>query len=79
MIDKEKIPNDILDAINYLERQLFEDIKITNEKTPSPTAPVGEQIAHALRANRLQADTNFIEELRNNYLFAKEINEKRTQ
>lgn len=68
-----EIPNDIPEAIDYLQRQHTESISSTEANAPSPDAPVGQQIAFALRAKRLEAEGEFIDELIESYTFSKII------
>ena len=62
--ERDKIPDKLDDAIDHLEAGLSKEIAAVEADTPDPLAPVGEQIAHALRAKRLEADGEFIDELR---------------
>lgn len=69
----QQIPDDLSEAITFLEVELQSEIAAIDQNSPSETAPVGVQIAHALRANRLRADSEFINMLRENRDFLTSI------
>ncbi len=60
----DRIPDDLEQAIPFLEAGLRENTALVEANDPGPAGPIGLQIANALRANRLSADGDFIDNLR---------------
>ena len=71
-----RIPDNLGAAIVHLEEELREDVAEVQAAAPPPDAPVGEQIAHARRAKRLEGDNQFIEELREHKGFVEGLPDK---
>lgn len=56
----EQIPNNLDEAVGYLEAKVAHQITILEQQAPDPLAPMGERIAYTLAVARLRAETDVI-------------------
>ncbi|HWB39323.1 MAG TPA: hypothetical protein VG604_03740 [Candidatus Saccharimonadales bacterium] len=66
-------PSNLNEAVEYLEEGLRQSIDRVEAMRPHQNAPLWQQISFAFEANRIEADTKFIEELRETGQFAAHV------